>query len=47
MKNLEALIAKTMENPGLIKSEKFKSKLETKRDIQREDSLSFISANKG
>ena len=46
MNNLEALIAKTMENPGLIKSEKFKSILETKRDIQREDSLAFISANK-
>jgi len=46
MKNLEALIAKTMENPGLIKSEKFKSILETKRNIQREDSLAFISANK-
>ena len=46
MKNLEALIAKTMENPGVIKPEKFKSMLETKRDIQREDSLAFISANK-
>jgi len=46
MKNLDAVIAKTMENPGLIKPEKFKSMLETKRDIQREDSLAFISSNK-
>ena len=46
MKNLEALIAKTMENPELIKPEKSKSILEIKRDIQREDSLEFISANK-
>ena len=46
MKNLEALIAKTMDNPGVIKPENFKSMLETKRDIQREDSLAFISANK-
>ena len=46
MKNLNAVIAKTMENPGLIKPEKFKSMLETKRDIQREDSLAFIRANK-
>ena len=47
MKNLNAVIAKTMENPGLIKPEKFKSMLETKWDIQREDILAFISANKG
>jgi len=46
MKRLETLIAKTIFNPKLIKPEKFKSALETRRDIQRENSLVFISDNK-
>jgi len=46
MKMLESAIAKTIENPHLIKPEKFKSALETRRDLQREKSLAFVSANK-
>jgi len=46
MKNLEILVAKTIANPELMKPEKFKSALETRRDIQREKSLAFVSANK-
>lgn len=46
MRSLEAVIEKTMVNPKLIKPEKFKSALETRRDIQREKSLAFVSANK-
>jgi hypothetical protein len=33
LKKLEALIETTMKKPGLIKPEKFKSELETRRDI--------------
>ena len=32
-----------MEKPDLIQPEKFKSALETKRDIQREDSMDFMN----
>ena len=39
LKKLEANIELTMKNPELIKPEKFKSALETRRDIQREKSL--------
>jgi len=46
MKSLESMIRKTMENPKLIKPENFKSALETRRDIQREESLAFVGANK-
>lgn len=35
-----------MEKSELIMPEKFKSALETKRDIQREDSISFINQTK-
>jgi hypothetical protein len=46
LKNVEKLIAKTMDKPQLIKSEKFKTELETRRDIQREESLSFVISRK-
>ncbi len=39
LKKLEAYIERTMKNPELIKPEKFKSALETRRDIQKEKSL--------
>jgi hypothetical protein len=39
---LEALLETTMKKPELIEPEKFKSALETKRDIQREGNISFI-----
>ena len=35
-----------MEKPQLIKHEKFKSALETRRDVQREESLSFVISRK-
>ena len=35
LKKLEELIKTTMENPELVEAEKFKSALDTKRDIQR------------
>jgi hypothetical protein len=44
LNKLEALIATTMEKPELIKPEKFKSALETRRDFQREEGLQFINA---
>lgn len=46
LKKLEALIATTMEKPQLIKVEKFKSALGTRRDIQREESLTFVVSKK-
>ena len=46
LKKLEELIATTMTNPKLIKAEKFKTRLETKRDIQRDESTTFVSTNK-
>ncbi len=39
LKKLEANIELTMNNPDLIKQEKFKSALDTRRDIQKEKSL--------
>lgn len=39
LKKLEALIGATMTKPESIEPEKFKSVLDTKRDIQREDSI--------
>ena len=39
LKKLEALVGTTMEKPELIESEKFKSALDTKRDVQRDDSI--------
>ena len=47
MKKLETLVATTMENPDLIKPEKFRSALETRRNIQKEASIEFINHNKG
>ena len=46
LNRLETLIATTMEKPELIETEKFKSALETKRDIQRDDSMTFVNENK-
>lgn len=46
LKKAEKRIAKTMDKPQLIKLEKFKSALETRRDIQREDILKFFISKK-
>jgi hypothetical protein len=35
-----------MKKPELIEPEKFKSALETKRDVQREESILFANENK-
>jgi hypothetical protein len=47
LKALEAQVAKTMLTPDIIKPEKFKSTLETRRDVQREDSMEFVTVSKG
>jgi hypothetical protein len=46
LRKFEALVEATMKNPEIIKPEKRKPLLETKRDVQRQESLKFIKANK-
>ncbi len=39
----EEVVARTVKKPELIQPEKFKSALETRRDIQRDEALSYIN----
>jgi hypothetical protein len=43
LKKLEDIIARVMKRPELILPEKFKTALETRRDIQRDEILSYIN----
>ena len=46
LRKIEAMIDTTMKKPESIEPEKLKTMLETKRDIQRDDSISFIDKSK-
>ena len=46
LKKLEALIETTMKKPELIEPEKFKSELETSRDIQQQENIEVVKKYK-
>jgi transcriptional regulator NrdR family protein len=47
LRKLEEIIARVIKRPELIQPEKFKTALETRRDIQRDEILSYINEHSG